>query len=92
MDRDQILNKLFAISKKALETFPEVLKIHLIGSLARGDHTGFSGVDLAIVLDRPVVNPLVESAQYCDHFGRELEIGLDIFLIGPAKTLEQEKM
>lgn len=50
-DRDAILKRLKKIAARIKARHPEVFEIRLFGSLARGDYTAASDVDLILVLD-----------------------------------------
>ncbi|WP_299286017.1 nucleotidyltransferase domain-containing protein, partial [Thermoflexus sp.] len=48
LDRDELLRRLREAAAEALEAFPELLEVRLIGSLATGTATGTSDVDLLL--------------------------------------------
>jgi len=50
LDRDRLLADLRRIARKIYAEHPEVAEVRLFGSLARGDHTGTSDVDVVILL------------------------------------------
>lgn len=82
LDRDEVIRRLREVAAEALEAFPRLLEVRLIGSLARGTHTGTSDVDLLLRVREPAGNPLEVMKPYFDFFSRRLEIGLDLLLFG----------
>ncbi len=50
LDREKLLVELRRIAVELRAAHPEVAEVRLFGSLARGDHTGTSDVDVLIVL------------------------------------------
>ena len=52
LDRDSLMERLCEISRRLRAEHPEVADVRVFGSLARGDYTGTSDVDILIVLDR----------------------------------------
>ncbi|MCS7261136.1 MAG: nucleotidyltransferase domain-containing protein, partial [Anaerolineae bacterium] len=82
LDRDEVLRRLQEVAAEALETFPELQEVWLIGSLASGAHTGSSDVDLVLRLSELSGNPLEALKPYFFFFSRRLELGLDILLAG----------
>jgi hypothetical protein len=48
LDRDELLRRLREAAAEALEAFPGLLEVRLIGSLATGTATGTSDVDLLL--------------------------------------------
>lgn len=83
LDRDEVLQRLREMAREALEVFPEVQEVRLMGSLADGSHTGTSDIDLLLLLDRAPERPLEQMKPYFYFFSERLNIGLDILLSGP---------
>ena len=52
LNRDDLLARLRKIAARLRTEHPEVIEVRLFGSLARGDQTGTSDVDVLIVLDQ----------------------------------------
>lgn len=82
LDRDEVIRRLREAAAEAMEAFPQLLEVRLIGSLATGTHTGTSDVDLLLRVGEPAGNPLEIMQPYFDFFSRRLEIGLDLLLFG----------
>ncbi len=56
----------------------EVKAVYLIGSLARGDHTGFSDADILIILRDSDLNPIERIRTYIPYF--DLPVGVDLLV------------
>lgn len=80
LHRDEVIRRLCEVAAEPLETFPQLLEVRLIGSLATGTHTGTSDVDLLLRVGELTGNPLEAMKPY--YFSRRLEIGLDLLLFG----------
>ncbi len=48
LNRNKLLNKPYTIAQQTLVELPEIHEGRLIGSLARGDHSGLSDLDLSV--------------------------------------------
>lgn len=83
LDRDALLRRLREVAVEALEAFPELQEVWLIGSLAAGTATGTSDVDLLLRVKEIRGNPLEAAKPYYFFFSRRLEIALDLLLAGP---------
>ena len=82
LDRDEVLRRLQEVAVEALEAFPALQEVRLIGSLAAGTATGTSDVDLLLRVKEISGNPLEAMKPYFFFFSRRLEIGLDLLLVG----------
>lgn len=58
LDRDEIIRRLREGATSALATFPHLCAVYLIGSLARGSHSGTSDVDLLLRVSERAANPI----------------------------------
>ncbi|AEH51468.1 nucleotidyltransferase domain-containing protein [Pseudothermotoga thermarum] len=81
MDREKILETLKKVSEEAYKTFPQIKKIILFGSLARGDHTGLSDVDLILVATNLPKNPIERLKLFYPFFSDRIPIALDLIVI-----------
>lgn len=91
LDQDELLRRLREVAVEALEAFPELQEVRLIGSLAAGTATGTSDVDLLLRVKEVSGNPLEALKPYFFFFSRRLEISLDLLLIGPESPPGLEK-
>lgn len=82
LNRPEVLVCLEKLAGEALDFFPEILEIRLIGSLATGTQTGISDIDLLIIRDEPLPNPLEGIKPYFFFFSERLNMGLDVLVIG----------
>lgn len=80
LNRVALLAKLRGISQEVCNLHPEVVSIHLFGSLARGDHVGTSDVDV-LILVREVgdANPVDLILRYYPYF--RLPVGVDLLVL-----------
>ncbi len=92
LDRDELLRRLREVAAEALEAFPELQEVRLIGSLAAGTATGTSDVDLLLRVAEIWGNPLEAIKPYFFFFSRRLEIGLDLLVAGPETPPGLEEM
>jgi predicted nucleotidyltransferase len=51
LDEEAVLQRLREVSEEAFAVFPELTEIRLFGSLAKGEHTGLSDVDILVVAE-----------------------------------------
>ncbi len=91
LDPDEFLRRLREVAAEALEAFPELQEVRLIGSLAAGTATGTSDVDLLLRVKEIAGNPLEALKPYFFFFSRRLEISLDLVLVGPELPPGLEK-
>ncbi len=86
LDRNHLLNELRQIADNIRAEHPEVAEIRLFGSLARGDYTGSSDVDILIILrDTTEEDPLQRILTFLPYFN--LNRGSDL-LVFPLSELE----
>lgn len=79
LDRDSLLERLRAIAQRIRAEHPEAAEVRLFGSLARGDQTGTSDIDILIVLDDDVeADPVRRALVFMPYF--DLERGTDILV------------
>lgn len=79
LNRDELLSRLRDLARRLKVEHPEVSEVRLFGSLARGDQTGTSDVDLLILLDQTSESdPHRRLMTYLPYF--ELERGVDLLV------------
>jgi predicted nucleotidyltransferase len=66
IDREQVLEDLRRVAARARALHPEIRRVFLIGSLARGDWTAESDADLVVVVDLRTPD-LLERCRYQIH-------------------------
>lgn len=78
LDRAKAIEMIKAASLEAGSVFPEIKEIRLFGSLAKGEETGLSDIDLFILVDSQEKNPIERVRPYFLFFSEKLEAALDI--------------
>jgi predicted nucleotidyltransferase len=79
LDRESLLAKLRQIAATIRAEHPEVASVRLFGSLARGDHTFTSDVDVLILLhDTTKTDPLRRILTFLPYF--DLARGSDVLV------------
>ena len=80
IDRDALFAELGRSTERLSRECPEVLKVLLFGSFARGDYTPESDVDLLLIVSRTEVPFLKRSDRYRDFFlGIPLDVNLTVY-------------
>lgn len=92
LDRSELIRRLREVAKEALNVFPELEEVRLIGSLASGTHTGLSDIDLFLRLRKVSGDPLDSAKPYYFFFSQRLDIGLDVLLAGPEVPARMREM
>ncbi len=78
LDRNKLIKELQKAAAEAMLLFPEIQEIRLVGSVARGEQTGLSDVDLFIVVDNDEENAVERIKPYYRFFSEKLRLSLDI--------------
>lgn len=78
LDIDALIAELEARAERLKEARQEVEAVYLVGSLARGDFTGFSDADVLIILRESEMNPVERIRDYLPYF--DLEVGVDLLI------------
>lgn len=87
LNREDLLARLRAIAAHIKSAESQVIEVRLFGSLARGDYTGLSDVDVLIVLnDSDETDPLHRILTFLPYF--DLDRGTDLLVYTRAE-LEQ---
>ncbi|GIX43296.1 MAG: hypothetical protein KatS3mg129_3029 [Leptospiraceae bacterium] len=89
LEKNKVINELREIAKKALEKFPEILEIHLFGSIANNTYTGISDIDIFILIEKSnEKNPIERLKPYYFYFSDFLNISFDL-LVCTKRELNQ---
>ena len=89
LNREQLLDKLIQITHQLVNQHPEVLKVVLIGSLARGDQVGTSDVDIVVIVKEKPRDYFDHLQRYLSYF--DLPIGVDMLLFSQDDVTGFEK-
>lgn len=85
INREDILKILRKVSEDASREFSEIKEIRLFGSLAKGEETGLSDIDIFIVAERQDPNPVERIKRYFSFFSDRLKLGIDIIVVTPEE-------
>ncbi len=84
IDREALLAQLRGLAAKLLAQRQEVKAVYVFGSLARGDCTGFSDIDLLILLHHnDQADPIQRIVEYLPYFS--LDRGVDLLVFTQAE-------
>lgn len=90
LDRNETLRKLANVSREAMREFPHIEQIRLFGSLARGDHSALSDIDLLVVLNRSEQKDELERVKpYYRYFADRLGMALDMLVLTTEEARER---
>jgi len=80
LDRNKLLEDLRDSVQRLQLEHPEVLEVRLFGSLARGDYTGTSDVDLLVVLQRAEdMDPVRRVMTFLPYFDLPCSVDLIVY-------------
>ena len=80
LDKEVVVQRLREVSEEAFAVFPELREIRLFGSLAKGEHTGLSDVDVFIVIESEQKNPLEMVRPYFSFFSDRMDVAIDLIV------------
>ena len=80
LNRDKAIKKLQEAAEEAMLLFPEIKEIRLVGSVARGEHTGLSDIDLFIVIDEGGENAVERIKPYYRFFSEKIGVSIDMIV------------
>jgi len=80
LDRKKALQRIREVSAQAAGKFPEIMEIRLFGSLAKGEETGLSDIDIFLLVESAEKNPIERMKPYFMFFSEKLEIALDLIV------------
>ncbi|HSR12035.1 MAG TPA: nucleotidyltransferase domain-containing protein [Thermodesulfobacteriota bacterium] len=65
---------------EAARNFPEIIEVRLFGSMARGEETGLSDVDIFIAVKSGDSNPIQRMKPYFRFFSERLDMSIDMIV------------
>jgi len=81
LNREEVINRLKEVSDEALKTFPVIKEIRLFGSIAKGEESGLSDVDIFVLLSESKErNPFERLKPYFSFFSDKIEIAVDMIV------------
>ncbi|MBC7253360.1 MAG: nucleotidyltransferase domain-containing protein [Actinobacteria bacterium] len=90
LDRDSAIGELRSAARLK-DSCPEVKEVRLVGSLARGDHTGTSDADVLVVLRESRLNPVERLRRYIPFFDSGLGVDILPFTEEELNLLEKRE-
>ncbi len=83
LNKVDVITKLREIARESLKEFPEIREIRLIGSLAKGEETGLSDIDMFLLVDNKEENPIERMKPYFNFFSERIGLAIDMFVASP---------
>jgi len=80
LDKEKILERLRDVSIEALNRFPEIKEVRVFGSVAKGEETGLSDVDIFILIENEQKDTLERMKPYFSFFSDRLDIAIDMIV------------
>ncbi len=80
LNKEDIINKLIETAQESLNKFPEIREVRLIGSLAKGEETGLSDIDIFLVADNEERNPIERMKPYFNFFSERIDLAIDMIV------------
>ncbi|MEW6066675.1 MAG: nucleotidyltransferase domain-containing protein [Nitrospirota bacterium] len=80
LDREFLLIKIKNVSEEASMVFPDIKEIRLFGSLAKGEETGLSDIDIFILAKSSEDNPIERIKPYFRFFSDKLGMAVDVIV------------
>ena len=92
LNKNKILNKLRKIIEKIKNIEKDnLLDIILFGSLAKGDFTGLSDLDIAILLKNSDLNFIERIKKYIKYFDIEIPVDIFVYTVSEVEKMKKEK-
>lgn len=85
INNDEVISIAKKVSTEAKQKFPEIKEIWLFGSLAKGEASGLSDIDLLVVAETTISNPVDRVKTYYPFFADCLKIACDVIVITPKE-------
>ncbi|MGB9749963.1 MAG: nucleotidyltransferase domain-containing protein [Caldisericia bacterium] len=91
LNKDKILDEMKKIVEKIKNDEKEnLVDIILFGSLAKGDYTGFSDVDIVIILKNSELNFIKRIQKYLKYFYLDIPVDLFVYTLPEFKKMRKE--
>lgn len=85
LNREEVIGLLKKASTEALRSFPAIKEIRLFGSIAKGEETGLSDIDLFLLVEDGGTDPLERMRPYFNFFSDRLKTALDMVVATEAE-------
>ncbi|MCX8123243.1 MAG: nucleotidyltransferase domain-containing protein [Spirochaetes bacterium] len=92
INSNEVINTVAQVSKKAKLNFPEIEEIWLFGSFAKGQATGLSDIDILVIADTAITNPIDRIKPYYVFFANCLHLACDVLVIRPEEKFMYSDM
>jgi len=92
LNREEALKRLNEVSGEAMAAFPQINEIRLFGSLAKGEETGLSDMDIFIFAESEKRNPLERMRPYFAFFSERLDMAIDMIVATLAEKEHFEEL
>jgi len=86
INQTEIIELIQNAAHKVKNEFPEIKEIWLFGSLATNTATGLSDIDVLIVADTKIQNPVERIKPYYMFLSNLLPIAIDILVTNPEEV------
>ncbi len=81
LDKNKIFETFINASKEATNIFPQIVDIRLFGSLYDNTYTGHSDIDILVIVNSQIDNPIERAKPYYFFFADKFDIPVDCIVI-----------
>lgn len=81
LDKTRIIEAFVNASKEAANIFPQIVDIRLFGSLFDNTYTGLSDIDILVIVNSQIDNPIERAKPYFFFFAGKFDIAVDCIVI-----------
>ncbi|MFN3411606.1 MAG: nucleotidyltransferase domain-containing protein [Exilispira sp.] len=81
LDKNRIIEAFIESCKEAIIIFPQIVDIRLFGSLFDNTYTGLSDIDILIIVNSQIENPIERAKPYFFFFADKFDIPVDCIVI-----------
>ncbi len=85
INSNEVIKAAKQASLLAMTKFPEIKEIWLFGSVAKSEATGMSDIDILLIADTTIANPVDRVKMYYPFFADSLKIACDVIVICPEE-------